>query len=418
MSCRCPMFLPANGATLPSSLGSMRIKCTTNPNRSKYNGIQSVKDLAHFIQSRKNIVALCGAGISVSCGVPDFRSEGGLYDIIGDLGLGLPQPECLFDLEYFRDEPQAFYTFASRLLPKNEEKSFSPSVTHRFLKALHLNKKLLRIYTQNIDGIEALAGIPNKEIVKCHGTLETARCLTCKKKYTLKDIRASITNGIVPYCEKAHRRTGRRCGGVIKPDVTFFGEPVHPMVNKLLHKDYEKIDMLLVIGTSLSVAPISEIVQYFPAHISRILINREPVSPRKQSNRPWSGFNVEMLGFCDTVISSLVVELGWSKLPCFVEGDGKLSEHTNSRTTSGNPRFVFEGGREGSAKETSQKEFTVEFVCDGCGNKLKPNEKRTCCRVCWDYDLCPKCAASGDAGNRHIKSFGNKHIVDVLKDSV
>ncbi|CAN0011206.1 unnamed protein product, partial [Laminaria digitata] len=86
---------------------------------------------------------------SVSCGIPDFRSENGVYDLASRLDLGLTCPEDLFDLEFFTDDPEPFFKFAKALYPGN----YVPSPTHRFIKALETRGKLLRNFTQNIDGL-------------------------------------------------------------------------------------------------------------------------------------------------------------------------------------------------------------------------------------------------------------------------
>ena len=107
-----------------------------------------------LIKNAKQIIAVIGAGVSVSCGIPDFRSEKGIYSMVRDMGLQLDQPEMLFDLETFKDDPEPFFSFAHKLFPGSRE----PSLTHRFLRLLERKGKLRRVYTQNIDALEAAAG--------------------------------------------------------------------------------------------------------------------------------------------------------------------------------------------------------------------------------------------------------------------
>ena len=103
----------------------------------------------NLIKQSKNIIFITGAGISVSCGIPDFRSPGGLYDTLRAAGLN--PPELVFDLDAFEASPEIFYRFAGMLAPDN----IQPSITHRFLSSVEQNNKLLRVYTQNIDGLES-----------------------------------------------------------------------------------------------------------------------------------------------------------------------------------------------------------------------------------------------------------------------
>ena len=112
----------------------------------------------------QNIVVVMGAGASVSAGIPDFRTPGtGLYDNLEKYNL--PRPEAVFDLEFFKDNPAPFYLLAKELFPGK----FKPTPTHRFLKLLDEKGLLRRVYTQNIDGLEALAGLEHEKVVQCHG---------------------------------------------------------------------------------------------------------------------------------------------------------------------------------------------------------------------------------------------------------
>jgi NAD-dependent SIR2 family protein deacetylase len=106
-------------------------------------------------------MVLTGAGVSVSCGIPDFRSPDGIYSRLSEFQLRDPQQ--MFDLRFFRKRPEIFYSFAREIFPSN----FTPSPSHHFIKLLEDKGKLLRNYTQNIDTLEQKAGIHN--ILQCHG---------------------------------------------------------------------------------------------------------------------------------------------------------------------------------------------------------------------------------------------------------
>lgn len=249
--------------------------------------------VARLLQGRKNIVVLVGAGISVSCGIPDFRSrDSGLYSTLDTQKLGLSCPEDLFDLQFFSDEPGPFYSFAKNLyFPRGEDIKVEPSDSHKLLALLEQRKMLLRVYSQNIDGLENMAGVSNKKIVYAHGSLRWATCTRCHRKVSSDELMPSIKKGVVARCqvekksrrnsnssngtssntasprEPLHRLSKRQrtsstgsdnynsnvCGGVFKPGVTFFGETLNDSVRRSLEADRDKVDALIVIGTSLSV---------------------------------------------------------------------------------------------------------------------------------------------------------------------
>ena len=102
----------------------------------------------------------------------------------------------MFDIEVFRNDPRIFYSFARQILPSAT--AFSP--THAFLKLLQDKNKLLRVYTQNIDNLERLAGIREDKLVQCHGSFATASCMRCKLQVSGDEIREDVLNGLVPKC--------------------------------------------------------------------------------------------------------------------------------------------------------------------------------------------------------------------------
>ena len=107
----------------------------------------------------------------------------------------------MFDIEVFRQDPHIFYTFAKQILPSTTH--FSP--THAFLKLLQDKQKLVRVYTQNIDNLEQLAGVAEDKLVQCHGSFATASCMRCGVRVSGEEIREEVLRGEVPKC--------RRCEG-------------------------------------------------------------------------------------------------------------------------------------------------------------------------------------------------------------
>jgi NAD-dependent deacetylase sirtuin 2 len=175
---------------------------------------------------------------------------------------------------------------------------FKPTMTHHFLKVLADKGLLLRIYTQNIDGLEFLAGIPDDKLVECHGHFRSAACIDCNKSSDIEKVKETITKeGKTPTCTY--------CGGNIKPDIVFFGEDLPDRFHKLLKKDIPKADLLLVMGTSLQVAPVSMIPDM--VRCNRVLFNRDKV----MKIRPGDIF---IPGYCDSNVEELSSLLGWTSL--------------------------------------------------------------------------------------------------------
>ncbi len=257
--------------------------------RPKLSYVNTLEDAVHLIMKSKSVVVISGAGISVSCGIPDFRSEGGIYSLLGEYDL--PSPESMFDLRYFRCNPVPFFQFARELLPGK----YSPSRTHYFIKLLDQKGKLLRNYTQNIDGLEIQAGVSEERVHQCHGSFSTSTCqnASCGRRVRLSNVEDRIRNQKLPMCE-----TCCDPSGILKPDIVFFGEPLGDVFAQKIKQDRLMADLVIVMGSSLQVAPVSHIMNWIPRETPQILINREVVG------RP-SRFDVELLGDSDDVVSYL-----------------------------------------------------------------------------------------------------------------
>ncbi|XP_063706952.1 NAD-dependent protein deacetylase Sirt2 [Culicoides brevitarsis] len=210
----------------------------------------------------KKIVTMVGAGISTSAGIKDFRSPDGLYNT---LKFNLPYPEAIFDLSYFMENPKPFFQLAKELYPG----TFKPTPTHYFIKLLHDKGFLVRHYTQNIDTLDRLVGLPEDKIVEAHGTFYTNHCLECQKEYSMEWVKTKIFDDQVPRCLE--------CDGVVKPDIVFFGENLPEKFHTLPDQDFKECQLLLVMGTSLTVQPFAGLVDYAPDDCVRLLINREKV---------------------------------------------------------------------------------------------------------------------------------------------
>ncbi|KAI9051177.1 hypothetical protein LZ554_005279 [Drepanopeziza brunnea f. sp. 'monogermtubi'] len=321
----------------------------------------SIDDAVNLIKAARNIIVLTGAGISTSLGIPDFRSKDmGLYSKLEHLGLNDPQE--VFDIRIFREDPTIFYSVAKDIIPSTDR--FTP--THAFISLLQQKGKLLTNYSQNIDNIETTAGILPEKLIQCHGSFATASCIECGYQVDGHLIFPDIRAGRIPHCDRcisnarkmraptALKRKRSYNGqdkkkkrfdldaedssseddyddpksGIMKPDITFFGEALPDRFSdRLTNHDKDLVDLVIVIGTSLKVAPVSEVVPYLPAHIPQMYISRTPVSH--------VNFDVDMLGDCDVVVAELCRRAGWDleheMIPKDQKVEVKLEEGFHSR---------------------------------------------------------------------------------------
>ncbi|KAF9186712.1 NAD-dependent protein deacetylase sirtuin-2 [Haplosporangium sp. Z 767] len=274
------------------------------------------------IKEVKNIIVMTGAGVSTSAGIKDFRSPGtGLYDDLAKYNL--PFPEAVFDLEFFKQSPRPFYQLAKELYPGR----YRPTLTHYLLPLLMKKKLLLRSYTQNIDSLERLAGLDEDLLVEAHGSFANSKCVQCEMTTDSAWVKEHILKGDVPYC--------KRCSGLVKPGITFFGESVPRRFTMMAETDFEQCDLLMVLGTSLKVEPFNRLIGKVSPKCPRLLINRE-----KAGQELHSGFDFDdkwkytvqrdalFLGNCDEGVRKLAALCGWEEeLQAMYEAGNTRLEH-------------------------------------------------------------------------------------------
>ncbi|XP_032495149.1 NAD-dependent protein deacetylase sirtuin-3, mitochondrial isoform X4 [Phocoena sinus] len=257
-----------------------------------------LQDIAELIKTRacQRVVVMVGAGISTPSGVPDFRSPGtGYYSNLQQYKI--PYPEAIFELSFFFRDPTPFFTFAKELYPGN----YRPNATHYFLRLLHDKGLLLRLYTQNIDGLERASGIPASKLVEAHGSFASATCTVCRRPFPGEDFWADVMVDTVPRCPV--------CTGVVKPDIVFFGEMLPHRF--LLHlADFPTADLLLILGTSLEVEPFASLSEAVRSSVPRLLVNRDLVGSLARHPR---GRDVVQLGDVVHGVKRLVELLGWTE---------------------------------------------------------------------------------------------------------
>lgn len=246
-----------------------------------------------LIRSEQSTLQL-GAGVSTSAGIPDFRSpKTGLYSNLARLNL--PHPEAVFEIDFFRSNPVPFYTLAHELYPGK----FRPTPTHSFVRLLYEKGLLLKCFTQNIDTLERRAGVPGDKIIEAHGSFATQRCIDCSIPYDDIWIKVHIKEKTIPYCEE--------CQGLVKPDIVFFGESLPPEFTESIQL-LQQADLLIVMGTSLTVYPFARLATLVDDKCPRVLINLEHVGDFASRED-----DILLLGKCDEKVRELCQELGWEK---------------------------------------------------------------------------------------------------------
>ncbi len=199
------------------------------------------QELAELIQKSKNILFFGGAGVSTASGIPDFRSAYGLYRQQRE-GRSY---EDMLSIRYFLNEPEAFWHFYKTVMLYPDAK---PNAAHYALARLESAGRLKAVVTQNIDGLHQAAG--SRSVIELHGSVHRNHCLACGKKYGLPYILAAEG---VPRCE---------CGGMLRPDVVLYGEPLDDGVMDEAIRAVETCDLMIVGGTSLVVYPAAGLLSY------------------------------------------------------------------------------------------------------------------------------------------------------------
>lgn len=207
--------------------------------------------LQEIIDNGKRIVFFTGAGVSTDSGIPDFRSQDGLYA----MKYAYP-PEEIISHHFFLEHPTEFYDFYRDKMLILDAK---PNATHKLMADLEAKGKCLGVVTQNIDGLHTAAN--SKHVYELHGSVLRNYCTKCHKFYSAEEIKNSTG---IPTCE---------CGGIIKPDVVLYEEPLDTDTFSNAVRAISMADVLIVLGTSLVVYPAASLLNYFNGeHL--VLINR------------------------------------------------------------------------------------------------------------------------------------------------
>lgn len=358
--------------------------------RRKLPEYNSIDDAAKLLRESNKIMVITGAGISTSLGIPDFRSTGtGFYAKVQAMKRpDISEPQDVFDIEIFDEDPQLFYELAGDILP-DLSKGYSP--THGFIRLLQDMKKLQTNYTQNIDNLEELAQLDSDKVIQCHGSFANATCRKCKHKVKGSDIYDDIRSKRVARCKKCIEELSqekplqqkpqkrRRPGyseddddnedddipepGVMKPDITFFGEQLpQDFFSRFTEQDAKSTDLVIVIGTSLKVAPVSEMPNHLPHHVPHIYISMEPIKHVE--------FDIQLLGKCDDVVVELCNRAGWELKHDKVNPDARFEV----LPAHGHPHVSLVRPETRTVKD-SQEEEEVDLTAIGSSNRVTEEDE-------------------------------------------
>lgn len=235
----------------------------------------SIETARERLKTSRKVVFFGGAGVSTASGIPDFRSATGLYNqMTGSHYL----PETMLSHNFFANHPDEFYTFLRSSLYYPDAK---PNAAHYVLAKMEENGKLNAVITQNIDGLHQQGG--SKVVYELHGSLKRFYCMRCHRAYQAERVYSQETT---PYCEV--------CGGLVRPDVVLYGEPLDPDVLNASISAVRKADCMIVGGSSLVVYPAAGLLDYFRGGCL-ILINREPTPYDSQADFVFHGDIGEVL---------------------------------------------------------------------------------------------------------------------------
>lgn len=209
---------------------------------------------ADAIRDAESVVALTGAGISTASGIPDFRSENGIWNRY--------DPND-FHISRFRTDPEGFWHDRVELIETFFRGGFEPNEAHAALAELEAADHLETLITQNVDGLHQAAG--NDEPIEIHGNGQRAVCTDCDRRFGIDSIIDRVERGeSPPTCE--------RCGGLLKPDVVLFGERLPRGELDRARAAAQNADVFLAIGSSLTVEPAASLPRNAVDHGGRLII--------------------------------------------------------------------------------------------------------------------------------------------------
>lgn len=286
---------------------------------------QKMNHCLNYFTTRNN------TGVSVASGIPDFRSPGGMYDTLRpdlitankyERALMEQDPTYVVSWDIFKRNPFPYLEVRRPFILNTRDQVWKATIAHRFAELLHTKtNKLTRVYTQNIDGLDRQnENVPSDKIISVHGTIAKANCEGCGHEHDFdsfcNDVQIKIKD-IYKMDPNAPTESSlilcQNCGKpLVKPSTVLYGRSLPSEFFEKVPEDLETLDLLIIAGTSLTVAPANQLVYSVPDETIRVVVDVNPVGQElgiDYSATPARDFFAQ--GPCDAVFLDLITELGW-----------------------------------------------------------------------------------------------------------
>jgi len=319
----------------------------------------NISDLANYIHSPdcKSIAFLTGAGVSVASGIPDFRSPGGMYDTLRpelltcnefERNLMKIDPTHVVNWDMFKNNAFPYLEVRRPFILGTRNRQWKATIAHRFAELLHKKtEKLTRVYTCNIDGLYGQCNsIPNEKIVNVHGSLDKISCEGCGRGMDYDEFCNTVAKnikdiyGIDPSAPKESSPVlCPACNNpLMKPSTVLFGRSLPDEFWSRTEQDLPHVDLLIIAGTSLVIAPANSLVYTVPKTCRRVVVNLNEVG--KGLGLDYSTTNDErrsdlfLQGGCDEIFLQLIQELGWVEsldIDCLPKASAKMVKEAREK---------------------------------------------------------------------------------------
>ncbi len=221
---------------------------------------QLVDEIADLIVASNRVVVFTGAGVSTESGLPDFRGPSGIWTKLN--------PDDFTYQKYISDPETRKRIWQTRRTGESRWSDVEPNAAHYAIAEMEKLGKLDCVITQNVDGLHQKAGNPEDKVIQLHGNMQWVKCLSCGKRYRHEEVEKWLESGVeVPECAQ--------CGGILKSDAVFFGEPMPVWETAEAEKRSRLCDLCIVIGSTLLVYPAALMSQYAVNSGAKLVIINE-----------------------------------------------------------------------------------------------------------------------------------------------
>uniref|UniRef100_A0A0G4HT79 Deacetylase sirtuin-type domain-containing protein n=1 Tax=Chromera velia CCMP2878 TaxID=1169474 RepID=A0A0G4HT79_9ALVE len=284
----------------------------------------------------RSVLLMTGAGVSTNSGIPDYRSAGGMYaSIRPDLLTAAEEereaikrdPTFVANIRLFRQNPLPLLEVKREFVLGSANGTFRPTATHMFARILHEKGYLMRVLTQNIDGLHTAAGVPSEKVLEVHGSIRNCVCSECGTSFPFQNFAEKVRESVkslhgLDASAPSESSVGSFqceskffCNGIIRPAVVLFGESLPKSFDVAMDEEVSKADLLLVAGTSLTVAPANQVPSVVPLSCVRLVINGQRVGEHcgLVFDSPYSQRDLLLEGDLDEGVAALCRAAGWGE---------------------------------------------------------------------------------------------------------